>query len=462
MRNKIIIFIPHILLILLSVYIYYKSQIVHDGNINNYYKPYFFFIIFFFIFCLCYIKLSYENKKNILIFFFFIFFSLYLVELFIILDELDNKALKRFNNQKLEYKKIYNAVYDNRSVAKIYLDEKEKNNDISKVVPPKEFYYIEDLNIYPLSGKSNVETIYCNEIGYYSKYKSDRYGFNNPDKEWDYKKIDFVFLGDSMVHGACVNEENTLTGNLRKKSIDGGVISLGQGGFGPLSVYAVIKEYVLKYKNINKVVWVYYEGNDLSDLSLEMKSKALVKYLEDEGYDQNLISKQDLVDKIVDKQIDRSFEKIKEEYFETIDEEIESNFIKKRKTLFFQYIKLYNIRKMFFDHKNEYINLKDFETVTSNIVSVLKKNNIDLYFVYLENYSRYKKKSQICNQCIYKKDILRIIKKYNVSFIDIGKFFKNHKNPMVLIPYQSQGHFTEEGYMEISNFIYKSINNEKN
>ena len=33
-----------------------------------------------------------------------------------------------------------------------------------------------------------------------------------------------------MVHGACVNEENTFTGNLRKKSIEGGIINLGQGG----------------------------------------------------------------------------------------------------------------------------------------------------------------------------------------------------------------------------------------
>ena len=39
--------------------------------------------------------------------------------------------------------------------------------------------------LFPLSGLSNSKTIYCNENGYYSIFKSDRHGFNNPDIEWD-------------------------------------------------------------------------------------------------------------------------------------------------------------------------------------------------------------------------------------------------------------------------------------
>ena len=378
-----------------------------------------------------------------------------------IFDKLDNKAIKRFNQQKLEYKKMTNKIYDNRSVAKIYFDEKIKNENISKVVPPKEFYLKENMSVYPLSGKSNVETIYCNEIGYYSRYKSDRYGFNNPDIEWDKKKINFVFLGDSMVHGACVNEENTFTGNLRKKSIDGGIINLGQGGFGPLSILAVIKEYIIKYQNIDNVIWIYYEGNDLSDLNFEMKSNTLRKYLQDEDYEQNLIAKQGIINEIIENRINQSFERIEGKYFETIDEEINDNYSKKKRVLFSQYIKLYHIRQIIFKHKNEYIDLKDFEIVTNNIVNSLKKNNVNLYFVYLENYGRYKKNPGICPNCSHKKDILNIVNKYNIKLIDTGKFFKNHKNPMALIPYQTQGHFTEEGYVEISNFIYEMISNDK-
>ena len=52
---------------------------------------------------------------------------------------------------------------------------------------------------------SDSKTINCNENGYYSIYKSDRFGFNNPDLEWDKKDIEYLLIGDSFVHGACVN-----------------------------------------------------------------------------------------------------------------------------------------------------------------------------------------------------------------------------------------------------------------
>ena len=48
-----------------------------------------------------------------------------------------------------------------------------------------------DIPLMPLSGVSNRKTILCNENGYYAIYQSDRYGFNNPDQEWDKQKIEF-------------------------------------------------------------------------------------------------------------------------------------------------------------------------------------------------------------------------------------------------------------------------------
>ena len=57
---------------------------------------------------------------------------------------------------------------------------------------------------------SNSETIHCNENGYYSIYQSDRYGFNNPDNEWDKKEIEYLLVGDSFTHGDCVNRPNDI------------------------------------------------------------------------------------------------------------------------------------------------------------------------------------------------------------------------------------------------------------
>ena len=37
--------------------------------------------------------------------------------------------------------------------------------------------------LFPFSGISSSKTLHCNVNGYYSIYESDRYGFNNPNKD---------------------------------------------------------------------------------------------------------------------------------------------------------------------------------------------------------------------------------------------------------------------------------------
>ena len=61
-------------------------------------------------------------------------------------------------------------------------------------VPPTEYLSIKKTNIYPLSGISKSKTIYHNENGYYMIYLSDRFGFNNQDKEWDANKIQYLII----------------------------------------------------------------------------------------------------------------------------------------------------------------------------------------------------------------------------------------------------------------------------
>ena len=84
------------------------------------------------------------------------------------------------------------------------------DNETQLVINPSH-YLNKDNKILPFSGISNARTIYCNENGYYSIYKSDRFGFNNPDEEWDKKEIEYLLIGDSFTHGACVNRPNDIT-----------------------------------------------------------------------------------------------------------------------------------------------------------------------------------------------------------------------------------------------------------
>ena len=197
-------------------------------------------------------------------------------------------------------KKKYNKEYDRRKLYEIYNDLKKDNPDFAITVYPRYFLKIKNLDFLPLSGISNINTINCNENGYYSINKSDRYGFNNPDEEWDKKNIEYVLIGDSFGHGACVNRPNDIGSQLRKIS-NKSVINLSYTANGPLLEYATLREYFKP--NFKKIIWLYYEGNDLDDLSYELNIPLLKNYLINENFSQNLYSNQDKIDEFSKNQI---------------------------------------------------------------------------------------------------------------------------------------------------------------
>ncbi len=126
-----------------------------------------------------------------------------------------------------------------------------------------------ELDIFPLGGVSNKITVFCKEGEKFSIYKSDRYGFNNPDEEWDNKKIEYLLVGDSFTHGSCVNRPNDIASILRTLS-NKSVLNLGYASIGPLIEYATLREY-LPITNTKRVLWIYHEGNDLYEISKELK-----------------------------------------------------------------------------------------------------------------------------------------------------------------------------------------------
>ena len=99
---------------------------------------------------------------------------------------------------------------------------------------------------YPLGGKQNSKTYFCNEGYGLVKYQSDRFGLRNDDKKWEsinnHEKRAF-FIGDSFVHGSCVNNKDTITQIFQKES---GILSfnLGSAGATPVHYQAFIKMFL--------------------------------------------------------------------------------------------------------------------------------------------------------------------------------------------------------------------------
>ena len=100
-------------------------------------------------------------------------------------------------------------------------------------------------------------------------------------------------IGDSFGHGACVNRPNDIASQLRKLT-NKSVLNLSYTANGPLLEYATLKEYFKQ--NTKNVIWLYYEDNDLEDLEYELSIDLLKKYMSEDNFSQNLITKQNELD----------------------------------------------------------------------------------------------------------------------------------------------------------------------
>ena len=92
------------------------------------------------------------------------------------------------------YKKKTGKSYDLRSKFEVYNDLKNDKEKVTLSMTAWSKIFLDKNDLLPLSGLSNIESILCNENGYYSSYLSDRYGFNNPDKEWDKRSIEYLVI----------------------------------------------------------------------------------------------------------------------------------------------------------------------------------------------------------------------------------------------------------------------------
>ena len=157
---------------------------------------------------------------------------------------------------------------------KFYYQSKLENQSMEEVVLSFAPYKFLNKNkkIIPLSGIANKKTILCLDKN--DKpiiYKSDKFGFNNDDYQ---KEINILVLGDSYVHGQCVNNKTNLIGQMNE--LGKKAIGLGIYGNGPLMEYATLIEYDQNFK-YDTLVWVFTPDNDFYDLSLEKNEPILLE-----------------------------------------------------------------------------------------------------------------------------------------------------------------------------------------
>ena len=407
---KIYPLILFILSIILLSYIYYKSQIYWDGKKNYFYLPFIIFLLMINFFSIL-IFLSNQTVKEYLIICSLSFFvTIYLFEGFLSFNKIDDNLSKRG-----VYKKLI-----------------KENKNISVSIAPLNYFYFNS-SIFPLSNKSNSTIIDCNENGYFSIYKSDRYGFNNPDSEWDNKEIEFLLVGDSYTQGACVNRPNDIGSVLRNLS-NKSALNLGHNGSGPLIYYAGLREFLSP--NVKNILWIFNNGNDFENLNDELNNKTLLKYLNDLNFSQNLNTKQSEIDVLINNIINEHYHYKYNFYIKNFL--FLSNF---RKEL----LKLRN-QPTTIVKKKELRVLSEFTKIIQLSNNLAINNNSKLFFVYLP-----KDKN---DEHFYL--IKEILDNLNIPLIDVKKEMIRRKLNIKILNITNK-HFTPLGYQKITKIIYDFI-----
>ena len=352
----------------------------------------------------------------------------------IILSSMASLYLFEFNSISEIYK--YTGSNDNadkRNLKEVIKDFKKQNIKAIQSISPSNFHKSDGIKlknskkIYPLAGVSNVTTPLCNETGKWSIYKSDRFGFNNKDEFWD-KKIQYLIIGDSFAHGACVDRNDDFRGKLIKYS-NKNAITLGYGGNGPLTAFASYREYN-KLVDPKVIIWMYFELSDLSDLQKEFSYSEILKNYLNKEYTQKLHKYQKEIDEALSEYL------YKKKIF---------SFIKLQKTrkairsLISQKSKMLNEIKN--DEKNKRMNktninivdeeyLKLFFDILDKANQEIKSNNQELVFLYLPFLRIDNPSDENTKTNYFKKEILNKLNDMKIRYIDIDEMvIKKMKEP---------------------------------
>ena len=436
------------------IFVFYRSEIIYEGLRDDFYFKFKVLAFCFVCFAILSFFLSYKINLTLFIIIFLGVSAIYICEIYLILvnKKIQNKVY--ISQQIKEAFFIKNNIqFDERTKLEIYQENKKLNKDIVAKYSPGALLGSNNLEVFPLSGIANKLTIYCNENGYYSKYFSDRYGFNNDNEVWDNDNIDIMILGDSYAHGACVNRPDDLTSQLKLIS-QKNVVTVGYEGNGPLLSYAAFKEFSSD-KKLDKVVYIFNESNDFNEIKREINNKILKRYLDDTKFSQSITSKQKMVDKIIYENLLNYYEqflknasnKKKIEYKESISVII-------KRFIFFYRVRYQLNEKFAFDEED----FEPLEKIFKNYKKISKERNFDFYIIFMPSFQRLVNKLEV-NRLAKAKEIAE---KNNIEYLDVHEdIFGKMQNSLQILPFEMKGKIDDlnaKGYRIIANEVLDMIN----
>lgn len=372
-----------------------------------------------------------------------------------LVSDVRDRALRRETGQRLGYR------FDDRSRAQLMAEAQSRGGRLMPSVPPQQLLgyapdghmrsalRVDGQEVLTLSGVSTIPTMLCNEVGHHVVYESDEHGFRNPAGSWG-KPAEVLMVGDSFVHGVCVEDSQTLPGLLRAEGIR--TLSAAYSGNGPLLELATVREYAAPMKP-QVVVWALYEGNDLDDnLPREAMSPLLRRYLNEPGFRQGLFSRREQLDRVLSQYAVR---RLAEVTLQDAQRQIP------------RYLGLLDLSptrdflRQFTDPPRADLPL--FERVLAAAHRDIGSWHGELVLLYLPNPARFGQGSgllyrqAIQRQDGYHEDVRWIARRLGIPFLDALPVLAEAARQRTFIPYPFFGHYPVEGYKAAAQPLIESV-----
>jgi hypothetical protein len=307
-----------------------------------------------------------------------------------------------------------------------------------------------------LGGIAQALTVLCNESGSWVTFQSDEHGFRNPLGLWRSGALDVAAVGDSFTHGVCVPPGNEFVALIRKQYPR--TLNLGMSGHGPLLELGQIKEYLPALKP-KIVLWLYYEGNDLSNLKTEKQSALLRRYLED-GFTQGLLDRQTDIDRVLTQDMNAA-ETAALARLSTQGQE----------THYFHDLvlttKLTTLRTRLSLLREDYTGSPDyglFRDVLSQANTTVHSWGGTLCFVYLPGWASFATPPYPTEVFIHpetdrqwRSQVLAIVNDLHLPLIDLSPAFRADRDPLVFFPFRRMGHYNENGHRFVANGLQSAL-----
>lgn len=318
-------------------------------------------------------------------------------------------------------------------------------------LPPATWYFAhfrknidQQLAMLPLAGLSNVLTVYCNERSGWTIYLADEHGFRNPRNPTRSTAGERIALiGDSFVQGACVPDAKTLSGVLRTRGWQ--AENYGVAGDGPLLELATLQEYVLPL-NPSKVVWFFYEGNDIRDLALEMTAPPIIRYLTDGPY-QQLMTRQREIDTVLEAGV---------KAIEQSESRIDFLQLKRLRTA----LNLSGIGAAADTTSPIEPILPNLKSVLERASQLIHANGSRMLFVYLPTADRFRDEPHYYVNM--EKQVIRIACAAHINTLSVSSRLNNDARSLQYFTNLGghYGHLNESGYALVADLVHQSLNGE--